>query len=359
MSRAADTPVDLLSATQATAFAQVALANVVREYPARQDHVLGGPEDIASPRALHPSFYGAYDWHSCVHMHWLLARVRRLFPQLEVNGAIAEVFDAHWTTANVAAECAYWKRPLARTFERTYGWAWLLELAHELARADDAASRRWGAALRPLVDVVVARYLDALPRQRYALRHGLHGNSAFGIAFALDWARAIGAPALAGACIAAAQRWFAADRDAPVRWEPSGSDFLSPVLMEADLMRRVLSADAFDRWLTAFLPDLHGDGAQSLFLPAQVDDRSDAQLVHLDGLNLARAWNLRGIVAALRPHDARVAPLSHLAALNLAAGLGGAESRDYAGAHWLATFALLALTTRVDAARASPILGTP
>jgi len=353
------TTADLLSVQQASAFAHVALANVVREYPAKQDHVLGGPRDAQGPRHLHPAFYGSFDWHSCVHMHWLLARVRRLFPSGVASGAIARVFDAHFTPANIAAECAYCARPLARSFERTYGWAWLLELAHELRRAADESSARWLHTLRPLVDIIVARYLDYLPRQRYPIRHGLHANSAFGLAFALDWARASGQRALAHACTEAAQRWFADDRGVPARWEPSGTDFLSPALMEADLMRRVLAPDAYDAWLTAFLPALDADGVLGLFPPAQVDDRSDGHLVHLDGLNLARAWNLRGIVAALRRDDARAASLAHLAATNLAAGLAGVASDDYGGAHWLATFATLALTAQVDAAHAAPMPGTP
>ncbi|MCC6868441.1 MAG: DUF2891 domain-containing protein [Burkholderiales bacterium] len=350
---------DLLSTEQAAAFARIALGNVVREYPAKQDHVLGGPDDVQGPRQLHPAFYGSFDWHSCVHMHWLLARVRRLFPFLPVVGAIEAIFDAHLTPANIAAECAYCARPLARGFERTYGWAWLLELAHELARATDESAARWQRTLRPLVEVIVAGYLEYLPRQRYAIRHGLHANSAFGLAFALDWARASGQRALANTCTDAAQRWFVDDCDVPVRWEPSGSDFLSPALMEADCMRRVLAPEVYDAWLAACLPALDGDGAVALLAPALVDERSDGQLVHLDGLNLARAWNLRGIVAALRPNDARVAPLSHLAALHLAAGLAGVASDDYGGAHWLATFATLALTAQADAAHASPVPGAP
>jgi len=343
------TTADLMAMDQGEAFAQVALGNVVREYPAKQDHVLADAGDVRGPRDLHPAFYGSFDWHSCVHMHWLLARVRRLFPRLPLRDTIETVLDLHLTPASIAAECAYFARPQARAFERTYGWAWLLELAHELARADDDHAARWHRALAPLAGLVAQRYLEYLPYQRYPLRYGLHANSAFGLAFALDWARATGHAALAAACGAAAQRWFGADRDVPAAWEPSGIDFLSPSLMEADLMRRVLDADAYAGWLAAFLPGLAGDDAQLLFTPAVVDDRSDGYIVHLDGLNFARAWNLRGIVAALAPHDARIASLRHVAALHLAAGLDGIGSGDYGGEHWLATFATLALTAQADA----------
>ncbi len=343
-------PADLLSAEQAEAFARVALANVVREYPAKQDHVLGDASDVRGPRDLHPAFYGSFDWHSCVHMHWLLARVRRLFPALSIGPTIDAVLDLHLTPANIAAECDYFARPQARAFERTYGWAWLLALDQELGRAGDDAGARWRRALAPLAAVIAERYLDHLPRQRYALRHGLHTNSAFGLAFALDWARAAGHDALAGTCVAAATRWFGEDRDAPVRWEPSGIDFLSPALMEADLMRRVLALDAYDAWLRAFLPALGTAEAAPLLVPATVDDRTDGYIVHLDGLNLSRAWNLRGIVAALPFGDARIGSLRHLAALHLSAGLDGLASGDYGGEHWLATFATLALTAEADAA---------
>lgn len=353
MSRTPVVATDLLSPDQAEAFAQVALANVVREFPAKLDHVMGDARDVRGPRELHPAFYGSFDWHSCVHMHWLLVRARRLYPGLPSRATIDAVLDLHLTPANIAAECAYLARPQARAFERTYGWAWLLELAHELLRSGEDAGR-WSRALAPLAHAVVERYLDYLPRQRYALRHGLHANSAFGLVFALDYARSARQPALAGACVDAAERWFAGDRDVPASWEPSGIDFLSPSLMEADLMRRVLDCEAYESWLAAFLPALARDGLPPPFEPVTVDDRSDGYIVHLDGLNLSRAWNLRGIVAGLPADDARLGPLRHLAALHLAAGLEGLRSEDYGGQHWLATFAMLALTADVDAASGAP-----
>jgi len=324
----------------ASQFARIALASVVREFPGKPDHVLASAGDARPPRAWHPAFYGSFDWHSCVHMHWLLARVRRLHPHVPERGAIDAVFDAHLTPGNVAAECAYLARPESRAFERTYGWAWLLELAHELTRSPDA--ERWQRALAPLADAIAARYVAYLPRQRYPLRYGLHANSAFGIAFALDYARASHRDDLASACLQAARRWFAADRGAPIAWEPSGADFLSPSLMEAEAMRRVLSRDEFTAWLDGFLPDLSAGVAP--FPPARVDDRGDPFIVHLDGLNLSRAWCMNGIARALPRADARASALMTSAAAHLAAGLEGVAAADYAGSHWLATFATLALT---------------
>jgi hypothetical protein len=321
-----------LTAELASSFASIALANVAREYPAKLDHVMSGPHDVRGPRELHPAFYGSFDWHSCVHMHWTLARVRRLHPSLPEREAIEATFDAHFAAYNVQAECAYLARPESAAFERTYGWAWLLEFARELE------GQRWSRALAPLAEAIVARYLDYLPRQRYPLRQGLHPNSAFGLALALDFAEATGHAGLRAACADAAMRWYAHDRDAPVRWEPSGIDFLSPALMEADLMRRVLPASDFARWLDAFLPDVDA------FAPVAVDDRSDGYIVHLDGLNLSRAWCMQGIAGALPTLDPRGAALRASASRHLDAGMQGLANADYVGAHWLATFATLALT---------------
>jgi len=333
-----------LTASLAGSFAQTALANVVREYPNKPDHVQGGPDDVRGPRSLHPAFYGSFDWHSCVHMHWLLARVRRLVPDLPQRDAIADLFDRHLTPANIAQECAYLARPESHSFERTYGWAWLLELAHELRRANDADAPRWAAAPAPLADAIVRRYLVYLPLQRYPLRMGLHANSAFGLLFALDYARRANESALEASCIDTARRWFGNDRDAPAAWEPSGADFLSPALIEADLMQRVLAAHAFADWLDGFLPELGQREPTTLFAPAVVDDRSDPYIVHLDGLNLSRAWSFRGIAAALPADDPRIEVLREAAGRHLAAGIKGLASREYVGEHWLATFATLALT---------------
>jgi hypothetical protein len=336
--------VESLTPECAASFADIALANVVREFPNKLDHVMSSADDVQRPRDLHPAFYGSFDWHSCVHMHWLLARVRRLHPGLPQRGTIDSLFDAHLTPANIAAECAYLARPASRGFERTYGWAWLLELATELRRSDDAGSRRWAAAVAPLADAFVRRYRDYLPRQQLPLRGGVHSNSAFGLVFALDHARAAGEAALEALCVERARTWFAADRSAPAAWEPSGADFLSPVLIEAELMRRVLPPQEFAAWLDGFLPDLGTREPATLFTPAEVSDRTDPFIVHLDGLNFSRAWCLRGIASALADSDARAAILRDAGALHLAAGMRGLSGGDYMGEHWLATFATLAST---------------
>jgi hypothetical protein len=333
----------VLDAPLAARFAAIALDNVGREYPHKLDHVLDAAGDVRAPRALHPAFHGSFDWHSCVHMHWLLARLRRRHPRVASGAAIDAVLDANLAADAIAGEVAYLARPSSATFERTYGWAWLLKLAEELARADDAAARRWTANVAPLADAFVARWLDYLPKAGRPLRAGLHGNSAFGLAFALDYARRAGQSRLVAACESIAQEWFLNDRDYPAAWEPSGTDFLSPALVEADLMRRVLPADAFARWLDAFLPGLGRSEPVSLFTPAEPADRSDGQIVHLDGLNLSRAWCFRSIADALPAHDARATIAHHAADAHLAAGMVGLASADFAGAHWLATFAVLAV----------------
>jgi len=333
-----------LTAAFASRLARVALGNVVTEYPTKQDHVLAGPADVLTSRAMHPAFYGSFDWHSCVHMHWSLARLRRLFPALPERAAIGRVFDAHLNAATIAGELAYLARPASTSFERPYGWAWLLELTRELRADDDPDAERWSNALAPLALAFSLRFRAWLPRADYPVRYGMHSNGAFALAFAIDYARAAGDGALERACMSRALAWFGEDRDAPSGWEPSGADFLSPSLVEADLMRRVLPHDRFGDWLDAFLPSLARGEPASLFTPARVSDRADPHIVHLDGLNLSRAWSMTGVANALPPGDPRAVALEAAAKRHVDAGLAGLESGDYMGAHWLASFALLALT---------------
>jgi hypothetical protein len=331
-------------ASVASGFAKVALANIDREYPNQPGHVWQSAADGLSPSALHPAFYGSYDWHSAVHMHWLLARVRRLHPRLPVCATIDAAFDRHFAPAAIAGECAYLDRPLTGGFERTYGWAWLLKLADELSRSEDEQAQRWTAAVEPLARRFVTRYLDYLPRADYPLRHGMHANSAFGLLFALDYGKRRGDMGFTSALQAKARAWFGADRKLPAEWEPSGADFLSPALTEALLMSHVLDNDEFRRWFAASLPGFAAGEPTKLFQPVSVRDRSDLQIVHLDGLNLARAWCFRGLAGVLGNEAgastrARVAAEGHLQA-----GMRGLASADYGGAHWLASFATLALT---------------
>jgi Protein of unknown function (DUF2891) len=333
-----------LTAGLASRFARLALANIAREYPAKLDHVLAGPRDVASPRALHPAFFGSFDWHSCVHAHWLLVRILDLHPLIPDSGAIRAALDASFDPTNLEAELAYLRRPESAGFERSYGWAWLLELAAALRLARDGQGRGWSQALAPLASAFAQRYLDWLADATYPIRHGVHTNTAFALAFALDYAHTCDNPELRRVVEAKARAWYANDGDAPAAWEPSGADFLSPVLIEAHLMQRLFSPSDFASWLARFLPGLAGREPATLFRPAVVSNRADPYIVHLDGLNLSRAWCWRSIAAALPSGDARVAIAGAAAAEHLDAGLAGVASGDYVGDHWLATFAVLALT---------------
>jgi hypothetical protein len=321
--------------------ARVALANVTREYPSQPSHVHASAADAVAPRALHPAFYGSYDWHSSVHMHWLLARVLRRYPAIAERAAIETLFDRHLRVDSIAAECAYFARPHTASFERTYGWAWLLALAQELDGLG-AAGARWSAAVAPLATLIVERWTKHLPRAQWPIRHGIHANSAFGLVLALDFARATRHAAFQTQVIACARRWFGADCAVPAAWEPSGADFLSPSLTEAALMGRVLAAREYSDWFDAFLPRFAGSEPANLFAPVAVSDRSDPQIVHLDGLNLSRAWCF-GEIARAFGGDARGAAATAAGARHLAAGLEGLASADYVGAHWLVSFAALAM----------------
>lgn len=335
-----------LTLDQAAHFARLALDCVQRELPNMIQHLVNGPGDVRRPRELHPAFYGCLDWHSAVHGHWLLVRLLRSVPALPQASEIRASLDANLTAGNLAAEVAYFIAPNRQSFERPYGWAWLLQLAAELHAWDDADARRWASHLAPLTEVITARYLAFLPKQTYPVRTGVHANTAFGLALALDYARAAGNPTLEALLVERATTYYAADRDAPAAWEPSGEDFLSPVLVEAHVMRRVLPPADFTGWLHGFLP--RGLPA-SLAQPAIVSDRSDPKLAHLDGLNLSRAWCLRAIANALPvtvSADAALrAQLITAAEAHAAAGLAHVATGDYAGEHWLASFAVYLLGT--------------
>jgi hypothetical protein len=317
-------------------FAQLALTCIQRELPNHIQHTIAGPDDIRGPRALHPAFYGCYDWHSAVHGHWMLVRLLRTQPGLAEASAIRAGLGANLTAANLAAEDAYFHGPARAGFERPYGWAWLLQLAAELHIWDDPDARRWSAALQPLTDTIVGRYLAFFPRQTYPIRTGVHNSTAFGLSFAFDYAHIVHHTALVDLIVERATSYYAADRDAPAAWEPSGDDFLSPSLTEADLMRRVLGPDAFSAWLHGFFPRGLPD---ALVQPAIVSDRSDGKLAHLDGLNLSRAWCLRALAAALPPGDSLRDAFTASAARHTTAGLAHVATGDYAGEHWLASFA--------------------
>jgi hypothetical protein len=329
---------DRLTPELASAFARIALGHVAREYPNKLDHVLAGPQDALGPRDLHPIFFGSFDWHSCVHGYWLLATLLRRHPDIAEGPQIRALFDDAFTAEKVAGELAYLDRPAARAFERPYGWAWILKLQTELL-AHDAT---WARRLRPLAHAFAERFRDFLPKAVYPIRTGVHSSTAFALALAHDYALAAGAVALADLIQEKVRAWHLADRDAQA-WEPSGDDFLSPTLMTAECLRRVLPAAEFRAWFAAYLPGAAQRLPRTLFSPAVVADRTDGKIVHLDGLNLSRAWCWREIAAALPAGDPVRAAAEAAAADHLAASLPHVAG-DYMGEHWLASFALLALT---------------
>ena len=325
----------ILDEKMAARFAQIALGHVAREYPNKPEHVLDSDADVQAPRDLHPIFFGSFDWHSCVHGWWTLLTLRRLFPEMAEAVAIADLSDGSFTATKVAAELAYLDRPNRRTFERPYGWGWLLYLHLEASRHPD---KGWAAELEPLARAFAGRFRDFLPLLTYPIRSGAHFNTAFALVLALDWADAFD-PELGASIRERSVAWFENDRDCPA-WEPSGDDFVSPALTEALCMARSLPAADFERWFAAFLPRLAEREPATLFTPASVSDRSDGKIAHLDGLNLSRAWCWRGIAPLLPDPERAVA--EETAKVHLAAAMPHIAG-DYMGEHWLASFALLAL----------------
>lgn len=329
-------------APYASAFCQVALANIGQEYPNKLDHVLNSAAELKSPRALHPLFYGSYDWHSCVHMHWLLVRLLCDFPSLPEIPQVRQTLDAHFTASNVAAEIAYLRQPSRQTFERPYGWAWLLKLQTVLIEGGktDSQIAQWRDAMQPLADLFVERYLHFLPLAQYPIRAGTHGNSAFGLYFALDYAECVQHLALRKLICEKTNAWFGRDRRYPAAYEPGGDDFLSGGLMEAALMRRVVDSCSYADWWEVFCPPSHD--LIVWLTPVSVRDRSDPKLAHLDGVNLTRAWCWKMIAPQL-PETLQT-PVQDAISTHLAASLPQVTDGDYAATHWLASFALLALT---------------
>lgn len=316
----------MLTAELAARFAQAALANVEREFPRHVAHLMSAPGEDLRPRSVHPAFFGSYDWHSAVHMHWLLARVLRLHPGLPQASEIAALLDRHLAARPLEAELRYFASPAGRGFERPYGWAWLLELQAELVRL---GNRAWIVALQPLAAELARRMAEFVGGAPYPIRAGSHGNTAFACLLALDYARVAGDSPLVSTITEKSKTWYAADRDAPLAYEPSLDDFLSPALVEAALMREVMAPGDFEAWSKRFFSTRPSD----LNLPL-VADRADPKQSHLDGLALSRAWCLRrlGYGEAAQRH--------------LDAALPHAVGGHYVGSHWLASFAALALGER-------------
>ena len=324
-----------LDQTIASQFARIALGHVTKEYPHKLDHVLVGDEDLLPPRALHPMFFGSFDWHSCVHGWWTLLTLRRLFPQIFEAQAIAELADQTFVPSKVEAELAYLQRPSSTGFERPYGWGWLLYLHLEAVRHQD---RQWGSELEPISRAFAERLHIYLAKLTYPIRVGTHFNTSFALILALEWAEQFD-PSLARTIRLWASEQFANDRDCQA-WEPGGDEFLSSALTEALCMAQVLPAEEFETWFRGFLPGIAMQEPATLLAPASVSDRSDGKIAHLDGLNLSRAWCWRSLASKLPGEEAAVA--REAADRHLGAAIPHV-SGDYMGEHWLASFALLAL----------------
>ena len=329
----------MLTVEGASRFANLALDCIHREYPNKLGQVLKDQSSLLPPRQLHPAFYGCFDWHSSVHGHWMLTKLLKEFPDLPERRAVIDGLSMSLGPDNIAGEVAYFETA-SPSWERTYGWAWLLQLATELKTWDDPLGKEWADNLEPLTSTVRDRFIEFLPRQEYPVRTGVHPNTAFGLSFAFDFAEAVDDDTLRDSVVSAAMRYYAGDENCPMSWEPSGEDFLSPCLEEAALMARVMPEKEFRPWLDAFLPALFEEGS---LRPANVSDRSDPKIVHLDGLNLSRAWNLY-VIAAYLDDDAATAGLRDLANSHLEASLPHISSEHYEGSHWLGSFAIYALT---------------
>lgn len=310
------------------------------EYPNKLGQVLGSDVDLKSPKQLRPIFYGCFDWHSSVHGYWSIIELLRQFPDLDKEQQIRSVLNHHLTPDNVAIELAFFNDPNNTSFERTYGWAWLFKLQESLHNWDDSEAQQWKNHLQPLVDLLVDRYKEYLPKLVYPIRTGQHDNSAFGLSLSLDYARTMNDTEFESAIIEHAKRLFGTDTNCPLQYEPSGYDFLSPCLEEAYLMSKVLESAEHEKWLQAFLPSLYEH--TFVLAPAVVKDRSDGKLVHLDGLNYSRAACLYGIAAK---HGSAFDHLRKIADEHIAFSLPNLSTQDdYMGSHWLGTFALYALS---------------
>ena len=318
---------------------------IQKEYPNKLDHVNNDAADVRSPRAMHPAFYGCFDWHSTVHGHWMLVHLLRLFPDMPEAKQIRAALDANLSAKNIASEVTYLGEANRASFERTYGWAWLLKLAEELHDWNDEDGRRWSKSLQPLADALTEKLAAFLPKQNYPIRTGVHPNTAFGLAFAFDYARAVDNKKSESVIIERSRTYYAQDVNYPAAWEPGGEDFFSPALMEADLMRRVMNKTEFARWFHRFLPGLPHNQPKALLEPAMVTDRTDPKLVHLDGLNLSRAWCMRSIAAGLPRDDSERKILSQSANAHAQTALPYVASGNYEGEHWLASFAVYLLST--------------
>lgn len=327
-------------------FANLALACVHKEYPNHISHTLNSDADAAPPRKLTPAFYGCYDWHSSVHGHWLLVRLVRTFPDAPFVQAAREALRQSLTAENIVQEASYLRAEGRSSFERPYGLAWLLQLASELREWDDPQAREMASNLHPLEEAALERLNNWLPKLSHPVRIGEHDQTAFALSLILDYAHGNGDQKFAELVVSRTKQFYLSDENCPLAYEPSGEDFLSPCLAEADLMRRVLPSQEFARWLRTFMPQISTSGTNKWLQPVVSPDPSDPKLAHLDGLNLSRAWMLEGIAAGLPKTDKRLASIMATAEAHNKAGLAAVTGEHYEGGHWLGSFAVYLVTKR-------------
>ena len=331
-----------LDIKEANRLSELPLHCIQNQLPYKSGLVIAEESDLAMPAVHHPAFFGCFDWHSAVHGHWSLVYLLKNFPNLANKEEAIRMLDENLTAENIETEVAYFSlNRESKSFERTYGWAWLLKLQEELFTWDHPLAQKWYNNLKPLENYISNAYIEYLPKLVYPIRVGTHSNTAFGISFAYDYAQTVGNSALSKAIKEAAIRFYSNDKDCPISWEPSGYDFLSPCLQEIDIMRKVLSEGEFKKWSLVFLPALFNQNLS--LIPGQVSDRSDGHLVHLDGVNFSRAWCLYPLKDNVNTYN--------LATEHLDYSLSKITDGDYAGQHWLGSFALYAFKTKIEAAQ--------
>lgn len=329
----------ILNLDQANRLAQLPLHCINIEYPNRLSQTLGGNDDLKRPSTLHPAFYGCFDWHSSVHGHWSLVRLLKQFPNVDNADDLKQKLLQNISKENIEIEVLYFQGEHNKSYERTYGWAWLLKLTEELHTWDSETARQLEINLQPLTDLIINKYIEFLPKLNYPIRVGEHPNTAFGLSFAWDYANTVNNSALKSIIEQRAKDFYFADQDCPMTWEPGGTDFLSPCLEEAALMKRVLVHDEFKSWLDKFLPQLKNK--HFVLETGKVSDRKDGTLVHLDGVNFSRAWSLNKIAEGLPEYD----HLKNLANQHINYSLPSIFEDSYEGGHWLGSFAIYALNT--------------
>ena len=330
-----------LTVAGASHLASLPLKCMQQQYPNKINHTaISDSDQVLTPIQQHPAFYGCFDWHSSVHGHWMLVRLLKDFTNLPEAKQIRESLSKNINPVNIQQEIKYFDGAMAKSFERTYGWAWLLKLQQELLTWNDADAVKWRTALQPFCDTVIKIWMKYLPKQTYPNRTGVHPNTAFGLVFALDYARTAGNKVFEDAIIKAARLLYGKDKNAPTIWEPDGTDFLSPSLEEADLMRKVLPKEQFLPWFNNWISNT---SLQHLTQLPVVSDRTDLQIVHLDGLCFSRSWCMKGIAQLLPAGDKRKTLLLRSAIKHLNASLPNVVSGSYGGEHWLASFAVYAL----------------